>query len=480
METLYISTINILPEIILITAGIVLLIIGPLLKSEEDNAAFSISVLGVLIAFFLNFGRFTNPSSAFSDSISLDSFSAYFNSIFLVGSLISIAFSKDFLKTQKLKSTEFYSLILFATTGMMFLCSAREFMSLFLSFEIMSISVYVLTALNTGSSRSTEAGIKYLILGGFSSAILLFGIALVYGATGSIVFAEVAASFDINNILLIIGIALILIGFIFKIGAFPLHQWVPDIYEGAPITVTGFMSVGIKSAAFAVLLRVFFEAFPSFEANWLLVLWIVAVFTMTLGNISALMQNNLKRLLAFSSIAHAGYALIGVTAIIGDREYAFASVNFYLLAYTFMNLGAFGILAYLSKKGSECETFDQISGLWNKKPLIAVALTVFMVSLAGIPPFLGFFAKYRIFLAAIKAELFWLAVIGIINSVISAYYYLKIIVHIYMKESKFEFPQLKIASSIAILILALINVFLGIFPMHTWEFALKAANSFPF
>lgn len=480
MESLYTSTINILPEISLITAGIVLLIIGPLLKSEEDNAAFSISVLGILVAFFLNFGRFANPSTAFADSLSLDSFSAYFNSIFLVGSLISIGFSKDFLKTQKLKATEFYSLILFATTGMMFLCSAREFMTLFLSFEIMSISVYVLTALNTNSSRSTEAGIKYLILGGFSSAILLFGIALVYGATGSIVFAEVAASFDINNVLLILGIALILIAFIFKIGAFPLHQWVPDIYEGAPITVTGFMSVGIKSAAFAVLLRVFFEAFPTFEANWLFVLWIVAVFTMTLGNISALMQNNLKRLLAFSSIAHAGYALIGVTAIIGDREYAFASVNFYLLAYTFMNLGAFGILAYLSKKGSECETFDQISGLWNKKPLIAIALTVFMVSLAGIPPFLGFFAKYRIFLAAIKAELFWLAVIGIINSVISAYYYLKIIVHIYMKESKFEFPQLKIASSIAILILALINVFLGIFPMRTWEFALKAANSFPF
>jgi NADH-quinone oxidoreductase subunit N len=480
METLYISTVNILPEISLITPGLLLLIFGPLLKSDEDNAAFSITLLGIMIAFFLNFGRFTNPTAAFSDSISLDSFSAYFNSIFLVGSLISIAFSKDFLKIQKLKATEFYSLILFATTGMMFLCSAREFMSLFLSFEIMSISVYVLTAINRSSSKSTEAGIKYLILGGFSSAVLLFGIALVYGSTGSIIFSEVAASFDINNVLLVLGIALILIGFIFKIGAFPLHQWVPDIYEGAPITVTGFMSVGVKSAAFAVLLRVFLEAFPTFEANWLLVLWIVAVFTMTLGNISALLQNNLKRLLAFSSIAHAGYALIGITAMTGDREYAFASVNHYLLAYTFMNLGAFGILAYLSKKGSECETFDQISGLWNKKPLIATALTVFMVSLAGIPPFLGFFAKYRIFLSAIRAELYLLAVIGIINSVISAYYYLRVIVYIYMKENKSPFPQLKIASSIAIFVLALINVFLGIFPMHTWDYALKAANSFPF
>lgn len=480
MEALYTSTLNILPELSLIVAGLVLLLLGPLLKSQEQDAAFTLSFFGVLVAFFLNFTRFTNPSTAFAGTISLDSFSAYFNSIFLAGSLLSIAFSKDYIKTNKLKATEFYSLILFATSGMMFLCSCREFMSLFLSFEIMSISVYVLTALNTGSSRSTEAGIKYLILGGFSSAILLFGIALVYGATGSILFTEVASKFDLENAMLIFGIALILIGFIFKIGAFPLHQWVPDIYEGAPVTVTGFMSVGVKAAAFAVLLRVFLEAFPTFEANWLFVIWFVAVATMTVGNISALMQKNLKRLLAFSSIAHAGYALIGVTAIIGNREYALASVNYYLLAYTFMNLGGFGILAYLSKKGSECETFDQISGLWDKKPLIAVALTIFMVSLAGIPPFLGFFAKYRIFLSAVQADLVWLAVIGIVNSVVSAYYYLKVIVYIYMKESRYSFPQPKIASSVAILLLSLINVFLGVFPLHTWDFALKAANSIPF
>ncbi|NIT14402.1 MAG: NADH-quinone oxidoreductase subunit N, partial [Candidatus Dadabacteria bacterium] len=325
-----------------------------------------------------------NPATAFAGSISLDSFTAYFNSIFLVGSLISVAFSKDFLKTQNLKATEFYSLILFATSGMMILCSSREFMSLFLSFEIMSISAYVLTALNRNSIRSTEAGIKYLILGGFSSAILLFGIALVYGATGSIVFTQIASVFDYGSPMLVVGAGLILIGFIFKIGAFPLHQWVPDIYQGAPVTVTGFMSVGIKAAAFAVLLRTFIEAFPAFETNWLLAIWLVAVFTMTVGNISALMQSNLKRLLAFSSIAHAGYAIIGIAAMVGNREYALASVNYYLLAYMFMNLGAFGILAYLSKKGSECETFEQISGLWDKKPLIAAALTIFMVSLAGI------------------------------------------------------------------------------------------------
>lgn len=480
MEALYTSTQTILPELILIVAGLALLLAGPLLKKEEDDASFTLAVVGILGAFYLNLVRFTNPATAFAEALSLDAFTAYFDSMFLVGSLISVAFSRDYLKTQNIKASEFYTLILFATSGMMFLCASSEFMSLFLSFEIMSIAVYVLTALNRDSQKSTEAGIKYLILGGFSSAILLFGIALVYGATGSIVFTEIAAAFDYGNPMLIMGTALIMIGFIFKIGAFPLHQWVPDIYEGAPITVTGFMSVGIKSAAFAVLLRVFLEAFPSFEANWLLVVWVVAVFTMSIGNISALMQSNLKRLLSFSSIAHAGYALIGIASMIGNREYAFASVNYYLLAYTFMNLGAFGILAYLSRKGSECETFEHISGLWSKKPIIAAALTVFMFSLAGIPPFLGFFAKYRIFVSAINAELYWLAVIGIVNSVISAYYYLKVIVFIYMKENRFEFPQLKVASSVAIAILCLLNLFLGIFPLQTWDFAIKAANSILF
>ncbi|NIV43233.1 MAG: NADH-quinone oxidoreductase subunit NuoN [Candidatus Dadabacteria bacterium] len=480
MEALYISTLNILPELSLIIAGLILLLTGPFLKKEENDAGFFITLIGILIAFYLNFTRFTTPAEAFAGSLSLDSFTAYFNSIFLIGSLISVAFSRDYLKTHDLRASEFYTLILFATSGMMFLSSAREFMSLFLSFEIMSISVYVLTALNRNSLKSTEAGIKYLILGGFSSAILLFGIALVYGATGSIVFTDIADAFDYGNPMLIVGVGLIFIGFIFKIGAFPLHQWVPDIYEGAPVTVTGFMSVGVKAAAFAVLLRAFLEAFPTFEANWLMALWVVAVFTMTIGNVSALLQNNLKRLLAFSSIAHAGYAIIGIASMIGNREYAFASVNYYLLAYMFMNLGAFGILAYLSKKESECETFDQIAGLWDKKPAIATALTIFMVSLAGIPPFLGFFAKYKIFLSAIEADLIWLAVIGIINSVISAYYYLKVIVYMYMKENKFDFPQLKVASSVAIAVLCILNLFLGIFPLHTWDLALKAANSIPF
>jgi len=344
----------------------------------------------------------------------------------------------------------------------------------------MSVAVYVLSGINSKSTRSTEAGIKYLVLGGFSSAILLMGIALIYGSTGSIIFTEITKVIDFNNYLTILGISLILIGFIFKIGAFPFHQWVPDIYEGAPVSITGFMSVGIKAAAFSVLLRVFFGAFSGFESQWLMSLWFITVLTVTVGNISAIVQDNLKRMLAYSSIAHAGYALIGITSAIGGSQYAISSVSYYLFAYTFMNLGAFGILTYLSKTNNECENYRQISGLWHKKPLLALCLSIFMLSLAGIPPFLGFFAKYRIFLSAINAQLYWLAVIGIVNSVISAYYYIKVIVYCYMKEEKADFPSLKLSSSVVIIIISLVNVLFGLFPFSSWDFAVKAALSLPF
>jgi NADH-quinone oxidoreductase subunit N len=374
-------------------------------------------------------------------------------------------------------SSEFYALILFSTSGMMILSSAREFMSLFLGFEIMSISVYILSAFNRKSERSTEAGIKYLVLGGFSSAILLYGIALLYGASGSIYLDHIMKSFDLGNPLYVAGAALVLIGFIFKIGAFPLHQWVPDVYEGAPMSVTAFMSVGVKAAAFAILLRVLFEGFNQLQVSIMPVLWVVAIFTIIVGNVAAIAQKSIKRMLAYSSIAHAGYALIGVVAAYGGQTLAVSSVIYYLFAYTFMNLGAFGVLTYLSRDGKECETFDDIAGLWGRKPFVALALGIFMFSLAGIPPTIGFFAKYRVFLSAVQAEFYWLAVIGILGSVVSAYYYLRVLVYAFMKEGTSPFPSFKLASSIALIVLAVGTVLLGIFPFDSWELALKAAGS---
>lgn len=472
------STLLICPELAVIISGIIVMVIDPLVKGERKRNLFWIALFGLAIGFILNLERFDNATSAFSGALALDGFAAYFNLIFIMGAFLAIVLSKDYIENMNLKIGEYYALILFSTSGMMILGSAKEFMSLFLGFEIMSVSVYVLSGFNRRSVRSVEAGIKYLVLGGFSSAILLYGIALIYGASGTIFLDEIAANFNAGNPLYLAGTALILTGFIFKIGAFPLHQWVPDIYEGAPVTVTGFMSVGVKAAAFAILLRVLFEGFSGIESNWMQVLWVVSAFTMTIGNLAAIVQTSIKRMLAYSSIAHAGYALVGVVASYGGKELGLSSVLYYLFAYMVMNLGAFGVLAYLSKDGKECETFDDISGLWQKKPLTAIALGIFMFSLAGIPPTIGFFAKYRVFLSAVNAEFYWLAVIGILNSVISAYYYLRVLVYAYMREESVVFPSFKLSSAIALVILTIGTLILGILPLYSWDLALKATGSF--
>ncbi len=471
------STLLIGPEISLIVAGIVLIILGPILKKKAGIYVFVLALIGLGIAFGLNIERFGTAELAFGGALSLDQYAAYFNVIFLIGALAAVIFSKDYLSATDEYAAEFYALILFSTSGMMILSSAKEFMSLFLGFEIMSISVYVLTAFNRKSARSTEAGIKYLVLGGFSSAILLYGIALLYGASGTIYLTEILKSFDMTNPLYIAGAALVLIGFIFKIGAFPLHQWVPDIYEGAPVSVTAFMSVGVKAAAFAILLRVIFESFYPIQVSFMPLLWVIAIFTIIVGNVAAIVQSSVKRMLAYSSIAHAGYALIGVVAAYGGQVLAVSSVIYYLFAYTFMNLGAFGVLTYLSRDGKECETFDDLSGLWSKRPFVALALGIFMFSLAGIPPTIGFFAKYRVFLSAVQAEFYWLAVIGIVGSVISAYYYLRVLVYAFMRPETSPFPTFKAASSIALIVLSVATVALGIFPFDSWDLALKAAGT---
>ncbi|GIW47036.1 MAG: NADH-quinone oxidoreductase subunit N [Deltaproteobacteria bacterium] len=472
------STFLITPELSLIVTGMILMVIDPFIRNRFKKELFWITVLGLLIGFALNLNRFTYKESAFAGTLSLDEFTAYFNIIFIIGALLATVISRDYIEKTALKHGEYYALILFSTSGMMLLSSAREFISLFLCFEIMSVSVYILSGFNRRSPRSVESGIKYLVLGGFSSAILLYGMALIYGASGSVFLGEIASRFNMENPLYIAGTALILAGFVFKIGAFPLHQWIPDIYEGAPMTVTGFMSVGVKAAAFAVFLRVFFEGFSTLEVQWMQVLWVISVFTMTIGNLAAIVQRSIKRMLAYSSISHAGYALVGVVASYGEKELGLSSVLYYLFAYTFMNLGAFGTLAYLSLKDRECEMLEDISGLWQRKPLVAIALGIFMFSLAGIPPTIGFFAKYRVFLSAIRAEFYWLAIIGILNSVLSAYYYLRVLVYAYMREEQMEFPAPQPLSAFAIAILSLGTLILGIFPLYSWELAIKAAESF--
>ncbi len=471
------STLLIAPEITVIFTGVLLIAICPIAKGLLNKSLFWLALVGLSVGFCLNISRFGGVEVAFGGALSLDQFAAFFNSIFLFAAALTIVFSRDYLSNAG-RPNEFYALILFSTSGMMILASAKEFMSLFMGFEIMSISVYILSAFNRRSVRSTESGVKYLILGGFSSAILLYGIALLYGASGSVYLDHIFKGFDLSNPLYLAGGALVLIGLIFKIGAFPLHQWVPDVYEGAPMTVAGFMSVGVKAAAFAVLLRVVFEGLGQMQADITPVLWIIAVFTMTVGNLAAIAQSSVKRMLAYSSIAHAGYALVGVVAAAnGGNALAVGGVLYYLFAYAFMNLGAFGILSYLSKDGKESESFEDIAGIWRRRPYVALALGVFIFSLAGIPPTIGFFAKYRVFLSAVQSDFYWLAVIGALNSVVSVYYYLKVLVYAYMKEDKAAFPSFRLGSSAALTILVFGSLFLGVFSFASWDMAIRAAGS---
>lgn len=477
LSTVFQSTSLITPEIALLLAGMAILILSPVLKdSENSNYFLYLGVAGIILSFVLNLGRFDSEAAAFSGSLRIDSFSAYFNCLFLLASLITVLVARDYLKRNTPYINEFYTLILFCTSGMMILASSVEFMTLFVGFEIMSIAVYILSGFDNKSTSSTESGIKYLVLGGFSSGILLYGIALLYGASGTLHFTEIISAYD-GSPMYITGVSLVLAGFVFKIGAVPLHQWVPDIYQGAPLPVTGYMSVAVKSAAFAVLLRIVIDLAILPTGYLLTAVQIVAVLTMIIGNVAAIYQSSVKRMLAYSSIAHAGYVLVGVAALIADRSVGGQGIIFYLFAYTFMNLGAFAILSYLSRENRDCDTFDHIAGIWKRKPLTAIALGIFMFSLAGIPPTIGFFSKYRVFLSAVESGQSMLAVIGIIASVVSAYYYLKVLVYAFMKQDEYGFGSYKPVSSIAITILAIGTVFFGIIPVFSWQFAVEASRN---
>ncbi len=475
IQTLLRDTIAIAPELTLVLTALIVLILSSILKRSGSKEFFFISVAGTIISLVLNFSRFSEEISAFSGALEINSFSAYFNSIFLLAALGTILFSKDYLDKRTQWIEELYALVLLCTCGMMILASSVELMTLFVGFEIMSIAVYILSGFAGRSGDSNEAGVKYLVLGGFSSAVLLFGIALLYGATGSTFIREILQSPD-NLPMYICGATLVAAGIVFKIGAVPLHQWIPDIYDGAPLTVAGYMSVAVKAAAFAMLLRIFLDSGPELQSYLPKAVQIIAALTMIIGNVAAIYQKSVKRMLAYSSIAHAGYALVGVAAVISVPSVGSASVLYYLFAYALMNLGAFGILAHISGEKNDCDTFERISGLWKRNPAAAFALGILMFSLVGIPPTIGFFAKYRVFLAAVEAQLTPLAVIGIITSVISAYYYLKVLAYAFMREDRYGASIRKPVSGATLAALTAASVFFGIFPLFSWELAAQASE----
>jgi len=415
-------------------------------------------------------------SAAFSDGatrvfdpdnpmLRLDRFGAYATALIGVAAFLVCWLSLQYLAELRINHGEYYALILLSTAGMFLLVGATSLLALFLGLELMSIPLYVLAGFDRRNLRSNESAFKYFLVGSFASAVLLYGIALVYGVSGALDFEGIRKAFPPGNPLGTIGLGLLVVGFAFKVASVPFHQWAPDVYEGAPTSVTAFMAITVKVAGFAALLRLLIQAFGPVSASLTDLFWALAAATILVGNLMAVIQTNLKRLLAYSSIAHAGYLLIGFATGTVD---GYGAVLFYLLVYVFTNLGAFAVLVALSEAGKDCDTFDDLAGVARQSPGLAALLTLFALSLAGIPGTAGFVAKFYLFKSAVASGQTVLAIIGVLGSVVSVYYYLRIPVQMYMAEAAAERPR-RIAATGELLVLAacaIVVLFLGFFPSH--------------
>jgi NADH-quinone oxidoreductase subunit N len=423
-----------------------------------------------------------------------DRFAMFFDFTICVGGAASALLAGAYLPEHGIERGEFYPLLLFSAVGAMILAGAGDLLVLFIGLETMSLGVYTMTGFRRGSRRSIEAALKYFLLGSFAAAVLLYGGALLYGATGHTDFVGIGQAIVGRSTtqpgsglpLVVIGLMLVLVGLVFKVSAVPFHMWTPDAYEGAPTPATTFMAVAVKSAAFAIMLRVLLVAFgdedsASWGAGWPPIIAGLAVLTMTVANLIAGRQESVKRMLAYSSIAHAGYVLVGVASTIRQHNHeAEASVLFYLLAYTVSTAGAFGALILCGRRGAEATSYEDLAGLGRRHPAVALPFSLFLLSLAGIPPTAGFFGKFYIFRAAIFSGggFYWLAVIGLLNSVVGAYYYLRVIVYMYMREpapgAPVAVPMRSGYVAFALLACALLVLALGVFPGSSLELALKA------
>ena len=401
----------------------------------------------------------------FNDMFKVDNFSLFFNIVFLVSTILVALISLSYLGRDDRKQGPYYLLILLATLGMMLMAAGNELIIVFLGLELMSLSLYVLAGYFRDSPASSEAGMKYLLLGAFASAFFLYGIALIYGGAGTTNVPAIAEAITAPNKspLLLAGMFLLIVGFGFKVAIVPFHQWAPDVYEGAPTTVAAFISAGPKAAGFAAFLRIFMEALPNLQVEWSGVIILLAMLTMTVGNVIAIAQTSIKRMLAYSSIAHAGYILIGLAAANND---GISSAMLYLLIYCVMNIGAFGAVILAKTEDGESLMISDYAGLGLRKPLLAMFMTIMLLSLAGFPPTAGFVGKFYIFKSAVQAGHIWLVIVGAVNTAISAFYYLRVVVTMYMREPEEELPFASYPSTLVVgLVLAAIGVLLiGILP----------------
>lgn len=469
---------TVLPEIALTILAVVVLILDLFVPKNRKHVLGIVSIVGLLITLPLVFVSI-HPTPSFGDMVAADLYSAFFNTVFIIAAIFTIFVSMGYLAKMEMHRGEYYYITLFATLGMMVMVSSMDLISLYVGLELMALSFYVLVAMRFDSLRSVEGALKYFILGALSSGILLYGMSFAYGITGTTNLREMAlglSGVSFQNSFLFLGIAMIIVGFGFKIAAFPFHVWAPDTYEGAPTPVTALLSVGSKAAAFAVFLRVFIVAFPAFQPEWSKLLWVLSAATMLFGSVVAISQKNIIRMLAYSSIAHAGIILIG---LMSRNEVGYAGVMYYLLVYVFMNMGSFAVVILLVRKDGRWEHISDYKGLAARCPLTAFLLALFLVSLAGIPPTGGFLAKFYIFTSAIGAQYYWLAAIGVVATVISLFFYARVIFYMYMREPDdlVSIPVRGVSNNIVLFCTAIGTIALGVYPAPFIDMAVRAVSS---
>jgi NADH-quinone oxidoreductase subunit N len=466
--------VRILPEIVLSIFGMIVMVMEPMIDERRNQQVLgTVALIGSLGAIAASAYQAQYPGFAFWNMVRVDGFSVFFHVLVTAIAAVVILASYEYMSVQKIRAGEYYGLILFGTVGMCLMSSAVELVLIFIALEISSISTYILAGFRRREAASAEASLKYFLLGSFATAFFLYGIALMFGATGSTNIDKISQSLNAGNppVLAYVAVALMFIGLGFKVASAPFHVWTPDVYEGSPAPIVGLMSTGPKAAAFAVLLRILFEANAP-GRFWMI--WISAALSMTLGNIGALVQTNIKRLLAYSSIAHAGYLLVAFAAA---PEIGISAAMFYTAAYAAMNVGAFAVVSHFANAGEKYVTLDDYAGLGKRSPLLALTLTIFLLSLIGIPITGGFFAKFYVFSAALKANLIGLTIIGVINSAVAAYYYLRIIVVMYMREAHEDVPTMKIPVGLgtALVVSLALTIYLGVLPGRVLDYAQRSA-----
>jgi NADH-quinone oxidoreductase subunit N len=472
---------RVLPELVWGSFGTLAMLLQPFVRNRHFFTV--LALVGALGGTAASCFAFRNPGPGFYGLVQSDPFSYFFHLLVGTVALLVVLAAGPYLDRERLPFAEFYALLLFATAGMGVLASAQELLTAFIGLEMSSISSYILAGYRRDALKSSESSLKYFLLGSFATAFFLYGIALVYGSTGTTMLDKMVSA-DPTSTLLKLGLAMILIGLGFKVAAAPFQVWTPDVYEGAPTPVTAFFSAGPKAAAFALLLRIF-ATVPAATHFWFWAFWLLAVLTMFAGNLGALVQTNLKRLLAYSSIAHAGYVLVAFAAVTSMAQVdsanaapAYAAVLFYLLSYALVKLGAFTIVSQMGGAGEKHLSLDDYAGLSQRQPVVAAMLSIYLLSLLGLPVTAGFFGKFYIFKAAVNSHLLWLAVLMAINSIIGAYYYLRVIVVMYMREPSAEaataapvgFP---LTVNVVVAVTALGTIFFGLMPNSVLNFILQ-------